>query len=403
MKSPDMMAPGALSGLRVVEIANFMSGPAVGLLLADFGADVIKIEKPQGGDDGRVLPPYLDGDGFFYVQLDRNKRSVAVDMKHPKGRAILTDLAAEADILIDNFRPGTLRRFGLDYESLRDRNPRLIACSITGFGEGNEYTERAAYDPILQAMSGLMLNTGFDGDGPVRAGAPVVDMVTALLATIGILAALQARTVTGRGQRVEASLLGAAATIMGSDIFRYWAVGSLEPRLTREQGSHTLIPCLQTSDGRLVQISLGNHGIFSRVCEAGGRPELATDERFSSVSMLMKHGPELRLALVEMFSSHDYAFWTQALTDHGIPWGPVNTVAEFLEDPVVRKILVTDVVRKSGGRVPVIRSTIHLSENPAVGAIGPDKLGESTDTVLREVLHLSDQDIAALRTEGAIA
>jgi crotonobetainyl-CoA:carnitine CoA-transferase CaiB-like acyl-CoA transferase len=212
-----------LEGIRVVEIANFVSAPQAGLMLADFGADVIKIEKVAGGDDGRVLPPLIDGDGYFYIQFSRNKRSVAVDLKDPRGVEIAASLLRSADVVIDNLRPGTLRRLGLDYDTISADNPGLIACSISGFGLGNAYTGRAAYDPILQAMSGLMMATGFEGDPPVRAGAPVVDCCAALLATIGILAALQQRSRTGRGQVVDVSLLGAAATIMGSLIFSYWA------------------------------------------------------------------------------------------------------------------------------------------------------------------------------------
>jgi crotonobetainyl-CoA:carnitine CoA-transferase CaiB-like acyl-CoA transferase len=392
----------ALAGIRVVEIANFMSGPLVGLMLADFGADVIKIEKTVGGDDGRVMPPLMDGDGFFYMQLDRNKRSVAIDLKNPRGVALVADMLRSADVVIDNLRPGTLSRLGLGYEAIGPDNPSLIACSISGFGAGNPYTKRAAYDPILQAMSGLMLATGFDGDPPVRAGAPVVDLCAAMLATVGILVALHERASTGLGQLVDVSLLGAAATIMSSDIFRYWAAGELSPRLSREQASHTLMPILATSDGRLIQISFGNYDIFRRVCDAGGRPELPRDDRFGTLAGLMANPEDLREELRRMFGQRDFAFWSSALDQHGIPWGPVNTVEEFFADPVVRDSLVGTVRRTSGTDVPAIRTAIRFSRSRPSDLSPPAALGEHTTTVLANLLGLSAEQITELTREGVI-
>jgi crotonobetainyl-CoA:carnitine CoA-transferase CaiB-like acyl-CoA transferase len=392
----------ALAGIRVVEIANFMSGPLVGLMLADFGADVIKIEKTVGGDDGRVMPPLMDGDGFFYMQLDRNKRSVAIDLKNSRGVALVADILRSSDVVIDNLRPGTLSRLGLGYEAICPDNPGLIACSISGFGVGNPYTKRAAYDPILQAMSGLMLATGFDGDPPVRAGAPVVDLCAAMLATVGILVALHERVNTGLGQLVDVSLLGAAATIMSSDIFRYWAAGELSPRLSREQASHTLMPILATADGRMIQISFGNYDIFRRVCDAGGRPELPRDDRFGTLAGLMAYPEDLREELRQMFGQRDFAFWSSALDQHGIPWGPVNTVAEFFADPVVRDSLLGTVRRTSGTDVPAIRTAVRFSRSQPSDLSPPAALGEHTTTVLANLLGLSAEQIADLIREGVV-
>jgi crotonobetainyl-CoA:carnitine CoA-transferase CaiB-like acyl-CoA transferase len=392
----------ALDGIRVVEIANFMSAPLAGLMLADFGADVIKIEKVAGGDDGRVMPPLMDGDGFFYIQLDRNKRSVALDLKDPRGAEIAASILRTADVVIDNMRPGTLARLGLDYGAISPDNPGLIACSISGFGLGNEYTSRAAYDPILQAMSGLMMATGFEGDPPMRAGAPVVDLCAAMLATIGVLVALQQRSMTGTGQIVDVSLLGAAATIMGSDVFRYWASGDLGSRLTREQASHTLMPILQASDGRLIQISFGNYEIFRRTCAAGGRPELPDDERFSTLAGLMANPVELRAELRAIFGAHDFAFWSQALDEHGIPWGAVNTVDEFFEDPVVKSWLVRSVQRSGGATLPALKTAVRFSQSQAPELLPPATLGEHTGQVLQELLGMDPGQLDELTLAGVI-
>ncbi len=391
-----------LEGIRVVEIANFVSAPQAGLMLADFGADVIKIEKLAGGDDGRVLPPLIDGDGYFYIQFCRNKRSVAVDLKDPRGVEIAARLLRSADVVIDNLRPGTLQRLGLDYDSISADNPGLIACSISGFGLGNAYTGRAAYDPILQAMSGLMMATGFEGDPPVRAGAPVVDCCASLLATIGILAALQQRSRTGLGQVVDVSLLGAAATIMGSLIFSYWASGNLSHRLTREEGYSTLIPIVATSDGRLVQISFGNYDIFRRTCAAGRRPELTQDERFSSLTGLISHPAELRDVLRDMFGAYDFAYWAEALDEHGIPWGAVNTVDDFFSDPVVKQWLVGAVQRDSGAYVPTIRTAVRFSAGQLAELSPPATLGQHTAAVLEDVLGMDGGQIADLKDAGVI-
>jgi crotonobetainyl-CoA:carnitine CoA-transferase CaiB-like acyl-CoA transferase len=394
--------PMALQGIRVVEIANFVSAPLAGLMLADFGADVIKIEKVEGGDDGRMMPPLIDGDGYFYIEFGRNKRSVALDLKDPRGVEIARSLLVSADVVLDNMRPGTLSRMGLDYDSLSRSNPGLIACSISGFGHGNPYSNRAAYDPILQAMCGLMMATGFEGDPPVRAGAPVIDYCAALLATIGILTALQHRSQTGRGQVVDVSLLGAAATIMGSHVFQYWASGNVGQRLSREQGFLTLIPMLETSDGRLVQISFGNHDIFRRTCAAGERPDLAEDERFSSIPDLLRNAVDLSKEIRAMFGAHDFAFWSQALDEHGIPWGAVNTVDAFFEDPVVKQWLVASVQRDSGASVPALRTAIGFSQAPSAELAAPATLGQHTEEVLSGMLGLDRERIAKLRQAGVI-
>jgi len=396
-------APGgtALHELRVIEIANFVSGPLIGQILADLGAEVTKVEKIDGGDDARALPPLIDGDGYFYAQYGRNKRSVAVNLKDPAGAELVMGLLREADVVIDNFRPGALLRAGIDYEAARAENPGLVSCSVSGFGPGNRYTERAAYDPILQGMAGLMLSTGFDGDPPVRAGSPVVDLTTALLGTIGVLAALQERGESGKGQHVDVSLLGSSALLMGSSIFSYWASGKAMQRGTREQLANSLVPVVETADGRAITFSLGNYGIFRRFCVAAGREDLLEDPRFADIRAVSQHMDELGPVLSEVIGGRDLAFWDEALSAHGIPWGPVNDVVQFFDDDVVRDAFVGSVAR-NGTEIPAIRTPVSLSRSGQSEFAPPVRLGADTNEILESRLGVSAERLAALREQGVI-
>lgn len=397
-----MTAPEtALHGLKVIEIANFVSGPLIGQILADLGAEVTKVEKIDGGDDSRALPPLIDGDGYFFAQYGRNKRSVAINLKEPRGAELVLGLLRDADVVIDNFRPGALLRAGIDYDAIRVDNPGLISCSVTGFGVGNRYTERAAYDPILQGMAGLMMATGFDGDPPVRAGSPVVDLTTALLGTIGVLAALQERASSGGGQHVDVSLLGASALLMGSSIFSYWAGGKAAKRGTREQLANSLVPVVETADDRAVTFSLGNYGIFRRFCAAAGREELLDDPRFADMQALSQHMDELGPVLVEAFRGRDFDFWDEALTRAGIPWGPVNDVVQFFEDDVVQEAFV-GAVSRNGAPIPAIKTPISLSRSGQSEFTPPVSLGADTQQILKDRLGQSAEQLATLRELGVI-
>lgn len=392
-----------LAGVTVIEIGNYVSAPMVGLLLADFGAEVVKIEPPGRGDDARRLPPELDGEGFFFIQADRNKRSVAIDLKSAEGRETAAALVRQADVLLDNLRPGALAELGLDYESLRPSNPRLVGCSVTGYGEANAYSHRGGYDPILQAMSGLMLTTGYEGDPPTRAGSPVVDFTAAMAAAFGIVLALRARERTGTGERVECSLMAAASYLMACEAFYNWATGEERERPQRGSGGLALIPTFTTADGRALSLSTGNYAIFERLCAAVDRSDLLGDRRWADMAGLIANWGEVYAALSDSFRRHDLAEWEPRLDQARIPWGPVNTVPQFFADPVVREELVSEVERSTGGTVPVVRPPLRLSVSDECAPAGPPRLGEDTDAVLGARLGWDAARLLAARERGAIA
>jgi crotonobetainyl-CoA:carnitine CoA-transferase CaiB-like acyl-CoA transferase len=391
----------ALDGVRIVELCNYVAGPLVGLVLADMGADVIKLERLDGGDDGRLLPPFLDGDGYFFTECNRNKRSVALDVTSEAGRDLAIQLIAKADVVLDNFRFGVMERLGLSYEVLREANPRLIACSVTGFGNDNAYANRPGYDPILQAMSGLMLVTGFDGEPPVRVGPSVVDKTAAIWAACGVVSALFERERTGEGQQLNVSLLGAAVHIMTQDILRYLATGK-EPKRQGGAGSgggpHG---SFLAQDGTWVQIAVGNDRIFRRFCEAAEREELATDPRFAKMAGRIENATELGPIVDDIFASRPAQEWLTRLGERGVPCGPVNTVGGFIADPVVEEHYLFQSERTSGNRVPQVRTPLTAG-GPAEIRLPPPRLGEHTDEVLAKELGLGLGELTALREAKVI-
>jgi crotonobetainyl-CoA:carnitine CoA-transferase CaiB-like acyl-CoA transferase len=391
----------ALDGVRIVELCNYVAGPLVGLVLADMGAEVIKLERLDGGDDGRLLPPFLDGDGYFFTECNRNKRSVALDVTSESGRDLAVQLIARADVVLDNFRFGVMERLGLSYEVLREANPRLIACSVTGFGNDNAYANRPGYDPILQAMSGLMLVTGFDGEPPVRVGPSIVDKTAAIWAACGVVSALFERERTGKGQQLNVSLLGAAVHIMTQDILRYMATGK-EPKRQGGAGSgggpHG---SFLAQDGTWVQIAVGNDRIFRRFCEAAEREELATDPRFAKMAGRIENAAELGPIVDDIFASRPAQDWLIRLSERGVPCGPVNTVGGFIADPVIQEHYLFQSRRSSGNQVPQVRTPLTAGGLAEI-RLPPPQLGEHTEEVLAKELGLGPGELAALREASVI-
>ncbi len=395
------MLSQALAGVRVVELCNYVAGPLVGLVLADMGAEVTKLERLEGGDDGRLLPPFLDGDGYFFTECNRNKRSVALDITSDAGRDLTRKLIAKADVVLDNFRFGVMDRLGLSYDTLSKDNPRLIACSVTGFGEGNAYASRPGYDPILQAMSGLMLVTGFEGNPPARVGPSVVDKTAAIWAACGVVSALYERERTGKGQQLNVSLLGAAVHIMTQDIFRYLATGQDPKRQGGAGFGGGPAGSFLAGDGRWVQIAVGNDRIYRRFCEAIGRPELE-DPRYEKMAGRVEHAAELGQLVTDIFATGPAAEWLSRLSRLGVPCGPVNTVSDFVADPVIQEEFLFSCRRGTGHDVPQVRTplTADEAEGPR---LPPPRLGEHTEEVLAKDLGLSGEEVAGLRATGVIA
>ncbi|KPL27950.1 MAG: CoA-transferase [Acidithiobacillales bacterium SM1_46] len=380
------MAHGPLSGVKVIELSHIMAGPACGMLLADLGADVIKVEKfPDGDDSRRMVPPRVDGESAAFMILNRNKRGTAINLKSEAGRSLLRRMLATADVLIENFRPGTMERLGLGYESLRETNPGLIYCQLTGFGTTGPYADRAGFDLIAQGMSGIMSLTG-EGPGrpPVKVGVPLTDMTAGILGTMGILAAYTHRLKTGEGQRVETSLLeaGILHTAWQSAIF--FATGSSPGPLGSAHPLSAPYQAIETADG-WINIGAANQANWLRLVEIIGMPTLGDDERFRDNAARMHNLPALIELLTARFRERPTGDWLLLLEDAGVPAGPVLTIEQMAADPQVRaREMVVEVEHKKVGKTRALGTPVKFSATPARVNRAAPLLGEHTREILAE-------------------
>ena len=398
-----MSASGPLSGLKVIELAHIMAGPVCGQFLADMGADVIKVEKVPGGDDTRrMVPPEVDGESAAFMILNRNKRGTAINLKTDAGKSVLQKMLKTADVVIENYRPGTMQRLGMGYETLRERNRGLIYCQITGFGVTGPYADRPGFDLIGQGISGLMSITG-EGAGrpPIKAGVPVGDIGAGMLAAMGILAAYIHRLKTGDGQLVDTSLLEASIvnTSWVSAIFLATgvspgALGSAHPLAAPYQA-------IQTSDG-WVNIGAANQANWLRLVEVIGKPELAEDARFVDNSDRMQNLPILIDILTDSFKQSNTSDWLTRLESSGIPAGPVLSIGDMLKDPqVLARDMVVEVEHSRLGPVKALGSPVKFSHTPTEIKRGAPLLGEHTQEVLGEYGY-SVSEIDDLATAGDV-
>ena len=372
----DAPRTGPLAGLLVADFSRILAGPYATMLLADLGAEVVKVEGPNGDDTRTWAPPVREGVSTYFLGVNRNKRSVALDLNDPADQAAAQELARRADVLIENFRPGGLARFGLDYDTVAGTNERIVYASISGFGSGERGRALPGYDLIVQAISGLMSLTG-DPDGePYRAGISVFDVMAGLHATIGVLAALQHRQTSGRGQHVEVNLLSSALSGLVNQSSAYVAGGTVPMRMGNSHPSLFPYEPLPCADGELI-ITAGNNGQFRKLVEVLGVPELADDQRFSRNEDRTARRDELRPLLVERLRTRSKLEWFDAIISAGVPCGPINTVDDgvaFAEEvglePVVR------VAGPDGEEVPSVRNPIRFSETPADYRLPPPRLDQ---------------------------
>jgi crotonobetainyl-CoA:carnitine CoA-transferase CaiB-like acyl-CoA transferase len=382
------MAPrryGPLSGMKVIELAHIMSGPACGMMLADMGADVIKVEKPDGDDSRRFLPPAIEGEAAAFMMMNRNKRGMVIDLKTEDGKAILRTLAGRSDVLIENFRMGTMEGLGIGYEMLRQDNPGLIYCEISGFGRTGPYAERAGFDLIAQGMSGLMAITG-EGPGrpPVKVGAPVSDIVAGILAAMGVCAAYAHKQITGEGQKVDTSLFeaGIALTYWQSAIA--FATGQSPGPLGSAHPLNAPYQAFRTADG-WINVGAANQRNWERMLSILGRPELQDDPRFATNEKRMHNLPSLVEALTAVFEEQPAAHWLAALDSAGVPAGPVLSIAEMLQDPqAAAREMVPEVAHPVAGRVRTIGAPVKFSQTPCAVTEPAPTLGQHTRDVLGE-------------------
>jgi crotonobetainyl-CoA:carnitine CoA-transferase CaiB-like acyl-CoA transferase len=362
---------GPLSGLLVADFSRILAGPYATMLLADLGADVVKVEAPGGDDTRSWQPPVRDGISTYYLAVNRNKRSIALDLKDPADQATARELARRADVLVENFRPGGLARFGLDYETVAAGNPGLIYASISGFGSGPKGAELPGYDLIVQAISGLMSLTGSPDGEPYRAGISVFDVMAGLHATIGVLSALNARHETGRGQHVEVNLLSSALSGLVNQSSAYVAGGVVPLRMGNSHPSLFPYEPLPCSDGELI-ITAGNNGQFRKLVEVLGVPELADDPRFDRNEKRTANREELRPLLVERLRTRTRMEWFRDIIAAGVPCGPINTIdggVAFAEDIGLDPVVTV-------GSIPTVRNPITFSDNAASYRLPPPELDE---------------------------
>jgi crotonobetainyl-CoA:carnitine CoA-transferase CaiB-like acyl-CoA transferase len=388
---------GPLSGLRVLDLTRILAGPFATMHLADLGADVIKVESPERGDETRYWgPPFAaDGVASYYYAVNHNKRAITLALDHPSAAAVAHRLAAAADVVVDNFLPGRMRRFGLDRETLEKVNPGVVTCSISGFGTGNEYSNRPGFDFLAQAMGGLMSVTGQPGGEPTRVGVAITDLVCGLYANSGILAALQERTRTGAGRHVEVSLLDSQVSIL-VNLASGWLMAGKEPQLFgNAHPSIAPYETLSTADGQLA-VAVGTDRQFQRLAEGLDAPELAVDPRFVSNADRVANRAALRIELESRLRRHGRAYWLAHLVGVGVPVAPVNTLPEVFADPVVRERMLVEV-----DDVLQVRSPIRLDGNALPVQTPPPRLGQHTDDVLLRT-GLSEEQIRAMRTSGAV-
>jgi len=404
---------GPLSHIRVLDLSRIMAAPWCTQILGDLGADVIKVERPKAGDDTRGWgPPFLaDAEGKptkdagYFLSVNRNKRSVTLDLAHPEGQAIVKRLAAISDIVVENFKAGTLARYGLDAASLRAVYPRLIYCSVTGFGQDGPRAEQAAYDFMIQAMGGLMSVSGerddAPGGGPQKVGVPIVDLMTGMYAAVAVLAALARRNETGQGETIDLAMLDVQAAFLANQAMN-WLVSGRTPK--RGGNRHPNIQpqdVFATADGDFV-LAVGNDGQFAKLCEVLGRPEWATDERFAKNASRVRNNPVLTPLLAERFRDFARAELMAALDAAGVPCGPINSIPEVFDDPQIRhREMLRRVPHPVAGEVPQVVSPLRFAGSPLTFDRAPPTLGQHTAEVLAE-LGLDAAAQADLAARGVV-
>lgn len=405
---------GALSHIRVLDLTRVLAGPWCAQTLADFGADVIKVERPGAGDDTRHWgPPYLkDADGAdtaeaaYYLAANRNKRSVTIDIATPEGQQIVRELAAQSDVVLENYKVGQLKKYGLDYDSLRAVKPDLVYCSVTGFGQTGPYAHRAGYDFIVQGIGGFMSITGErdgePGGGPQKAGVAIADLATGLYSTIAVLAALAHRDRTGEGQYIDMALLDVQVALLANMNTNFLASGNPPVRWGNAHPNIVPYQTFQTSDGWII-VAVGNDGQFRKFVEAGGRPELADDERFATNPSRVRHRDTLVPILAEMAKTRGKADWIAVLEAAGVPCGPINDLDEvFDNEQVIARGMQVSLPHPCGADVKLVRNPIRMSATPPDARTAPPLLGAQTGDVLRDMLGYDDAQIAALKAKQAI-
>lgn len=389
-----------LSHIKILDLTRFVAGPFCTQLLADMGAEVVKIESPDRGDETRHQGAVVNGESWYFVGLNRNKKSLTLDLKSKEGKEIFRRLAEEADVVVENFRPGVMRNFGFDYENLSKINPRLIYCGISGFGKDGPYALRPAFDFIAQGLSGFMSITGFPDREPVRTGIPISDSVAGIYAAFGILAAVVAREKTGRGQEIQTSLVDAMVSILSYLSAEYFALGKIPQRFGNDHPVLCPYGTFPAADGYINIAPSGEH-MWERLAQALGLTEMARDPRFQTNALRLQNRQELNRRVTEITSRKPMAEWIEFLNKEGVPCGPINNLAQALEDPQIQHQKMVLTVDQPTGRMRILGFPVKLSETPAALQRPAPNLGEHTGEILARI-GFSENQVQEFKRKGAI-
>jgi formyl-CoA transferase len=404
---------GPLSHIRVLDLTRVLAGPWCAQNLADLGADVIKVERPKKGDDSRAFgPPWIKDESgkettesAYFMAANRGKKSITIDISKPAGQAIVRELAKNADVVLENYKTGDLPRYGLGYEDLKKINPKIIYCSVTGFGQTGPYREKPGYDFMVQGMGGFMSVTGErdnkPGGGPQRAGVPIVDIMTGMYSTIAVCAAIAHRAETGVGQFIDLALLDTQVAILANQGMNYLATGEAPGRLGNTHPNIVPYQSVKTKDGAII-LACGNDNLFNKLCQEADAVHLPKDPRFATNGARVTNRDVLDEILEPIMMKRTTAEWVKALEKAGVPCGPINNLKEVFEDPQVQaRGMKIELPHKTAGKVPLIRGPMRFSETPVEHKIGPPTLGQHTDEVLSS-LGKSAEEIAKLKADGIV-
>ena len=388
---------GALSHLRVLDLSRVLAGPWASQVFADLGAEVIKVERPGAGDDTRAWgPPWLGGESAYFISANRGKKSITIDLARAEGQDLVRRLVPLCDVVLENFKAGALEKYRLDYASLAALDPRLVYCSITGFGQTGPYRDRAGYDFLIQGMGGLMSITGEPAGEPMKVGVAITDILTGMYAATAVLAALSHRDRTGRGQHVDLALLDVQVAMLANQGENYLVTGRPPARLGNAHPSIVPYRAFATADGHIV-LAVGNDGQFGRFCEVAGRPELARDPRYSTNQERVRNRVELENVLASILARRTSEDWIESLEAATVPCGPINDLSQVFADPHVQHRGM-----RTAGPVPMIRSPLRLSATPTRDEVPPPALGAHTDDVLMRLLGMTQAEVDALRAGGVL-
>jgi crotonobetainyl-CoA:carnitine CoA-transferase CaiB-like acyl-CoA transferase len=405
---------GPLSHIKVLDMSRVLAAPWAAQNLADLGADVIKVERPVKGDDSRAYaPPFLkDENGnetresAYFCAANRGKRSITVNLTKPEGQQLVRELAAECDVLLENYKVGDLARYGLGYEDLAKINPGLIYCSVTGFGQTGPYKDRPGYDFMAQGMGGMMSITGepdsVPGGGPQRCGVPIIDLTTGMYATIAICAALANRAVTGKGQWIDVALLDTTVAYLANQGMNYLATGVSPERIGNAHPNIVPYQTFNTADGAII-LACGNDNLFKKFCEVAGCMEFTTDPKYSTNAVRVQNRAEITALLNAVFVKRTTKEWVKLLDDAGVANGPINNLQQVFEEPqVIARGMKIELPHAVAGKVSLVASPMRFSGTPIKHEVPPPALGQHTDEILRQSLRKSDAEIAKLKADGVV-